>query len=183
MDWLICWQIRDWVIDLIYWVLDWLIDWLIGLLTKWLSSWFDWLGAWLVIDWLVAKVIDWLIDLIDWVLACLFDRLNGYWLIGWSIDCPTWFSPCWGVLPFAFCPSLVFVGWCQYRRRKVGQKLSDPVEIEFPSLVEASAAEWGSLKDRWGPPPKPFVVAQRECLITCLRFLSNLCCVGKIVKY
>ncbi|CAM9277058.1 unnamed protein product [Laminaria digitata] len=45
-------------------------------------------------------------------------------------------------------------------RREVGQKLSDPIETEFPSLAEASAAQWGSLKDRWGPPPRPFVVAQ-----------------------
>ncbi|CAM9955753.1 unnamed protein product, partial [Hapterophycus canaliculatus] len=43
---------------------------------------------------------------------------------------------------------------------QIGQDLSDPLEMEFPSLAEASAAHWGSLKDRWGPPPKPFVAAQ-----------------------
>lgn len=43
---------------------------------------------------------------------------------------------------------------------QVGQNLSDPFEMEFPSLDEALEVPWGSLKDRWGPPPKPFVVAQ-----------------------
>lgn len=61
-----------------------------------------------------------------------------------------------GVLAFSL-PRVLGAGW----RWQVGQKLSDPIEIEFPSLAEASAAQWGSLKDRWGPPPKPFVVAQR----------------------
>lgn len=45
---------------------------------------------------------------------------------------------------------------------QVGQSLSDPIEVAFPSLEEAFAAKWASLKDRWGPPPKPFVVAQSE---------------------
>ncbi|CAM9434302.1 unnamed protein product [Ectocarpus sp. 6 AP-2014] len=45
-------------------------------------------------------------------------------------------------------------------RREIGQILSDPMDMEFPSLEEASAAQWSSLKDRWGPPPKPFVTAQ-----------------------
>eukprot|EP00752_Nemacystus_decipiens_P005543 g5015.t1 len=45
-------------------------------------------------------------------------------------------------------------------RREIGQNLSDPFDVEFPSLEEALEVQWGSLKDRWGPPPKPFVVAQ-----------------------
>ncbi|CAM9857878.1 unnamed protein product [Pylaiella littoralis] len=45
-------------------------------------------------------------------------------------------------------------------RREVGQNLSDPFDMEFPSLAEASEVQWVSLKDRWGPPPRPFVVAQ-----------------------
>lgn len=43
---------------------------------------------------------------------------------------------------------------------QVGQNLSDPFDMEFPSLAEASEVQWVSLKDRWGPPPRPFVVAQ-----------------------
>lgn len=43
---------------------------------------------------------------------------------------------------------------------QIGQNLSDPFDMEFPSLEEALEVQWGSLKDRWGPPPKPFVVAQ-----------------------
>lgn len=43
---------------------------------------------------------------------------------------------------------------------QIGQNLSDPFEVEFPTLDEALEVQWGSLKDRWGPPPKPFVVAQ-----------------------
>lgn len=43
---------------------------------------------------------------------------------------------------------------------QIGQNLSDAFDMEFPSLEEALEVQWGSLKDRWGPPPKPFVVAQ-----------------------
>ncbi|CAN0043805.1 unnamed protein product [Ascophyllum nodosum] len=57
---------------------------------------------------------------------------------------------------FLFCD----LGQKHTYRQEVGQNLSDPMEMGFPSLEEASAAKWGSLKDRWGPPPGPFVVAQ-----------------------
>ncbi|CAM9995952.1 unnamed protein product [Scytosiphon promiscuus] len=53
---------------------------------------------------------------------------------------------------FLFCD----LGSKHTYRREVGQELSDPLEMEFPSLEEALAAQWVSLKDRWGPPPKPF---------------------------
>lgn len=45
-------------------------------------------------------------------------------------------------------------------RKEVGQNLSDPVDAVFPTLEEATAANWGSLKDRWGLPVTPFVVAR-----------------------
>ena len=61
-------------------------------------------------------------------------------------------------IAFSFPHALGFWRW------QVGQNLSDPIEVEFPSLAEASTAQWGSLKDRWGPPPRPFVVAQRGWL-------------------
>lgn len=70
------------------------------------------------------------------------------------------------------------------RLLQIGQNLSDPFEMEFPSLDEALGAPWGSLKDRWGPPPKPFVVAQgtgspRRSPLSCTpcstRILSKLC--------
>lgn len=49
--------------------------------------------------------------------------------------------------------------------------------MEFPSLAEALSAQWGSLKDRWGPPPKPFVAAQGVYtyvwIISCFAFRST----------
>ncbi|CAM9195434.1 unnamed protein product [Choristocarpus tenellus] len=45
-------------------------------------------------------------------------------------------------------------------RREVGQGLSDPIDMEFPSLEEATAAKWGSLKDRWGHVPQAYITIQ-----------------------
>lgn len=47
---------------------------------------------------------------------------------------------------------------------QIGQNLSDPFDMEYPSLEEAAEVQWGSLKDRWGPVPRPFVVAQGKGL-------------------
>lgn len=47
-------------------------------------------------------------------------------------------------------------------REQEGQKLKEPEHLAFPTLEEAYSATWSSLKDRWGFPPKPFVVARCE---------------------
>ncbi|CAM9381057.1 unnamed protein product [Discosporangium mesarthrocarpum] len=65
-----------------------------------------------------------------------------------------------GVDGFIFCD----LGAKHTYRREIGVgKLGDPVDVEFPTLEEAMAAEWASLKDRRkGDIPRPYAVLQSE---------------------